>query len=122
MSHGKYWHYGKDGCRCPECTAAWREYRRGHYRRNRIHERSVQRERYAKNRSEGIRLLGGSCVLCGSTKDLEFDHIDPNTKQHEMVTLWHRSREVWLAELEKCQLLCVPCHLVKTGGEVVLSG
>lgn len=27
-----------------------------------------------------IEMLGGKCVRCGATEDLEFDHIDPSTK------------------------------------------
>jgi len=26
-------------------------------------------------------MLGGRCVRCGATEDLEFDHIDPSTKR-----------------------------------------
>lgn len=64
-------------------------------------------------REEFIDLLGGQCVQCSSTTDLEFDHIDPKTKLFN-ISGFHKSREALLAELKKCQLLCSECHKAKT--------
>lgn len=71
-----------------------------------------QREWYAARRAKGIELLGGKCVLCGATEELELDHIDPATKfTHRIFSYnWNKINE----ELAKCQLLCVPCHFEKT--------
>jgi hypothetical protein len=67
-----------------------------------------------RRRAEAIALLGGVCVRCGTTEDLEIDHIDRATKEYEIHdVLWSR-REVRLAELAKCQLLCSYHHLFKT--------
>lgn len=53
-------------------------------------------------------LLGGRCVLCGTTEDLQFDHIDAATKTIDVSAAirdgWSRRRIG--VELEKCQLLC----------------
>src|ERR1039458_4439369 len=75
-------------------------------------------ERLAKLRN----LLGGYCVECGTTDDLEFDHADPETKSFEI-----SSRALdgpWaalLAEAEKCELRCRPCHWKKSveSGDIV---
>lgn len=114
--HGVYSTYA-GGCRCDSCRLAWREYRREHRRRTAEETNERVRRIYAQNRAEAISILGGECVLCGSEEDLQFDHIIPSTKEAEMVTLWHRSKNVWLAEVAKCQLLCEPCHREKTFGE-----
>jgi len=61
--------------------------------------------------------LGRKCVDCGSTRDLEFDHIDPKTKLFSIGKIWSARWEVFLAELEKCQLKCKKCHLIKSNKE-----
>ena len=71
-----------------------------------------QREWYAARREEGVGLLGGKCIQCGATEDLEFDHIDPATKVTHRIWSWSWARIN--GELAKCQLLCVPCHFEKT--------
>lgn len=59
-------------------------------------------------------MLGGKCITCGTTKKLEFDHIDSKTKEFNIV---HGLSKPWSAlveELAKCQLLCKKCHEIKT--------
>ena len=62
-----------------------------------------------------ICVRGGKCEMCG-TKDppngWNFDHIDPQLKEHEFNA--GNNYEVTFRELEKCQLLCTDCHLEKT--------
>lgn len=55
---------------------------------------------------------GKSCAQCGSTQNLELDHVDPSTKIHHAIWTWRESRR--LAEASKCQALCHDCHLAKT--------
>jgi len=87
-------------------------------------QRAYQREWMAKRRRKALALLGGKCVRCGSTEDLEFDHIDPTTKDHRLRGRlrqgfpWSWSWTRILAELDKCQLLCEPCHERKTIPEI----
>ena len=57
--------------------------------------------------------LGGKCVECGSTSHLEFDHIDPATKSFTVGQGWSLAWETVKEELDKCQLLCKPCHVEK---------
>ena len=55
---------------------------------------------------------GRTCVRCGSDTDLELDHVDSSTKVSSTVWGWSQDRRD--AELAKCQVLCRPCHLLKT--------
>lgn len=61
-----------------------------------------------------IEYLGGKCVVCTSQEGLEIDHIDPSTKCYAILARWNKSLDYHKPELEKCQLLCVTCHLSKT--------
>lgn len=76
-------------------------------------------ERRRRRRVKATEYLGGKCVQCGSTIDLQFDHIDPNTKDFEISKAkaldgpWERLEE----ELKKCQLLCELHHIDKTRSE-----
>jgi hypothetical protein len=67
-----------------------------------------------KRRQEFIELLGGKCIKCNSTEDLEFDHIDPETKLFSIGNIWWKSYTILLEEVKKCQLLCYDCHKEKT--------
>ena len=58
--------------------------------------------------------LGGKCVQCGSTKALEFDHIDPKTKSFNISAGYNKPKEILEKELSKCQLLCNKCHIEKS--------
>lgn len=70
-----------------------------------------------KRKSFAIEYLGGTCMRCGSVNDLEFDHIDPSTKVMVISKMWTSSREKFMEELKKCQLLCHSCHLEKSRKE-----
>jgi hypothetical protein len=61
-----------------------------------------------------IEKMGGKCVECGCTEALEFDHIDPATKSFNIAAGYTKPKEVLLAEVAKCQLLCNKCHIEKT--------
>ena len=45
---------------------------------------------------------------------LEFDHIDPKTKSHNICDIGHGSWQVIEEELSKCRVLCKPCHVNTT--------
>jgi hypothetical protein len=57
-------------------------------------------------------MAGKSCVICGTTQDLEVDHIDPEMKVAHRIWSWAIPRRN--AELAKCQVLCKAHHLEKT--------
>ena len=71
--------------------------------------------RRAKRRKFFESLLGGACVNCQATKQLEFDHVIPEDKSFNLATsCMEYSLETILPELQKCQLLCRSCHIRKT--------
>jgi hypothetical protein len=53
-----------------------------------------------------------SCAFCGSTRDLEIDHIDAKQKVSHNIWSWSRSRRE--AELAKCRVLCRGCHQARS--------
>jgi hypothetical protein len=79
-------------------------------------QRQKDLARYYDRLTKAKEHLGGRCVVCGTTENLEFDHINPAVK---LFTLTKRrlSKEKFEAELIKCQLLCHEHHLKKTAEE-----
>jgi hypothetical protein len=72
-----------------------------------------------KKRQQLINMLGGKCVRCGSIDKLELDHIDPHLKVFEarLVICSSWTRLEIQEEIKKLQILCNPCHTVKTVSE-----
>lgn len=68
--------------------------------------------RWLKRRRENWICHKGPCSMCGSSDNLEVDHIDPLTKISHRIWSWSEERR--LQELKKCQVLCRSCHLEKT--------
>lgn len=70
----------------------------------------------SEHRQAALVYLDGECVKCGSVDKLEFDHINDDREDADhcisrMLDLnWDRLK----TELNKCQLLCNPCHWDKT--------
>lgn len=63
-------------------------------------------------------LLEHPCVDCGEPdiRVLEFDHIDPSTKEHSvsrMVSQGYATEKV-AAEMAKCEVRCCNCHRLRT--------
>jgi 5-methylcytosine-specific restriction endonuclease McrA len=77
-------------------------------------KREYQRQWLARKREKAIHEYGGVCSQCGSSEDLEFDHINPELKARNIGAIWSYSWENIRDELAKCQLLCVDCHKAKT--------
>ena len=79
-------------------------------------EANIERvkERKNKHRQECLNRLGGKCLVCGTTSNLEFDHIDPNTKKFQITAGLSYKLEVLFEEVDKCQLLCKKHHIEKT--------
>lgn len=76
--------------------------------------REYMLRRYYRRRGEAIEKLGGQCKSCGTTDDLEFDHIDPDQKEYSIAKIFTSGSEGKVqAEVAKCQLLCTDCHKKK---------
>lgn len=101
------------------------EYKKDWYERNKnqVIERSKQyyeenkervkeriRQRATKRRSNY--LANKSCVVCGSTADLELDHIVPHKKNKGVD--WSAKLENLEEELLLCQVLCRRHHMEKS--------
>jgi 5-methylcytosine-specific restriction endonuclease McrA len=73
-------------------------------------KRRYQREWVAKRRAAWF--AGKQCVDCGSTENLELDHVSPAEKlTHRVWSFsWKRIEE----ETKKCVVRCHACHLKKT--------
>lgn len=81
---------------------------------NNEYHRQYNNERYQLWRQKQIDKLGGKCVICSSTEELEFDHIDRETKEFDIGKGWALSQEIVDKELAKCQLLCNTHHTEKS--------
>jgi 5-methylcytosine-specific restriction endonuclease McrA len=75
--------------------------------------RTYIKARRKVRRARLIELLGGQCVRCGSTDELEFDHIDPETKVFAVGSDMSRAWDKLVEEALKCQLLCRECLVAK---------
>lgn len=71
---------------------------------------------WRKNRRLKWIYENGPCKKCGSTEQLEVDHIDPSTKVTHKVWTWSCERRK--NELAKCQVLCKSCHREKTNQQL----
>jgi 5-methylcytosine-specific restriction endonuclease McrA len=73
------------------------------------------KERYHRRREYWKAALGGECAECGSTDDLEFDHIVAEEKSYPIAKILSGGSEKKVAEeMAKCQLLCRPHHIEKS--------
>lgn len=80
-------------------------------------KREYDRLRASTARAEFVASRGGICAKCGSSEQIEIDHIDPKTKEYKIATIWSRKKEIREYELAKCQLLCNSCHKEKSARE-----
>ena len=71
----------------------------------------------AENRAHYVDLMGGKCVKCGTTENLEVDHINAEDKTLRISSMWLMKQDRIMEELDKCQLLCHDCHKQKTREE-----
>lgn len=72
-------------------------------------QREFQREWCRKRRED---FFADKACICGSTINLELDHIDESKKITHRIWSWSEKRRN--EELAKCQILCEACHKEKT--------
>ena len=72
-------------------------------------------KRRRKVRDMALEYKGSACQICGYNKSkraLSFHHVEPNKKDFGISSRWFtRSWEKTRAELDKCILLCMNCHM-----------
>lgn len=86
-------------------------------KQNRDKKNTNLRNNRQKKRQRCIEYLGGKCVGCGTTENLQFDHLDRSQKQHNISRIVDWKFERIVPELDKCRLLCDDCHQIKTRAE-----
>ena len=70
---------------------------------------------YKAIRKDVIARLGGKCVVCGTNRRLEIDHINPKKKKFEVsARVCTMDAKKLQKELDKCQLLCHKHHMQKS--------
>lgn len=75
----------------------------------------VNVRRRACHAARKARIYAGVCMDCGSTNRLEYDHRDPATKSFGIApNLRARLTPVLQAEIQKCDLVCHDCHVIRT--------
>ena len=82
--------------------------------RSKERNREYNLQYYKKRRAYLIQELGGKCCVCGSTENLEFDHIISADKEYAIADLITQSPDKLYKEINKCQLLCKSCHIKKS--------
>lgn len=94
--------------------ARQKKYDQKRYAKRREYMRAYQLRWVTARRDEWIQSKGGKCVVCGSTHQLEVDHILPELKEFNPKNVWGLKKEKREAELAKCQVLCKLCHIEKS--------
>jgi len=82
--------------------------------KNKEAERKWFSDRKKRRKQEIKDYLGGKCVGCGTTENLQFDHIDRTQKKFLILSNANMAWDKLTAEADKCQLLCKDCHRIKT--------
>ena len=80
--------------------------------------REYMLRRYRRRREQGFSIIGRKCVDCGSTENLEFDHVDRGQKTHDVAKIFSYRNEVFLTEVRKCVPRCHACHKARTSEQM----
>lgn len=89
------------------------ERNREQHQKHKVKRNEAQRLRRRERRKVLIEYLGGKCVGCGVTENLQFDHIVRADKSFTLGRCFDLSWDKLYAEADKCQLLCKKCHELK---------
>jgi 5-methylcytosine-specific restriction endonuclease McrA len=75
-------------------------------------ERKRKRQREWKAARRAKWFADKSCLVCGTTENLQLDHINPEDKIDHRIWSWKWERIS--AEVDKCQVLCETHHIEKS--------
>jgi hypothetical protein len=84
------------------------------YQKHKAKRTETQRNRRHKRKATLVEHLGGKCVGCGTTENLQFDHLDRTKKSFDIGKKLDYSLDKLIPEVNKCQLLCYKCHEYKS--------
>ena len=98
----------------PEYREKVQQKNKEQYQKHKAKRVVTQRVRRQERRKILLEHLGGKCVGCGTTENLQFDHIDRTQKSFTIGKSMDYSMEKLIPEVEKCQLLCYNCHEIKS--------
>lgn len=73
--------------------------------------RDYMRRRYGQRRARALEILGGVCVVCGTTEDLRIARIPGTARQYHLSRVF--ATLAWakvVQELAGCRAICPPCH------------
>jgi hypothetical protein len=113
----------KNGCCYAYCRPCQTEYLHEHYLRNASLYKKRRREsgrRYLSRDKNYVAeyLRSHPCVDCGEHDPLvlEFDHVDPESKEATIASLvrWGCALDRLQREIAKCEVRCVHCHRRRT--------
>jgi hypothetical protein len=80
-------------------------------------KKEYDKERYHLRRRLALEYLGGKCTKCETVENLQIDHKYWTDKTLRFSTYFSYSLKKFYRELDKCQLLCFPCHIEKSKGD-----
>jgi len=99
----------------PEQREAQREYKRQWRESKKEKLREIANQYNKDKKQKLLNQFGSCCFACGSTENLQFDHLDKHDKCGNVTTiLYTRGFDEAVQEAKKCQLLCSDCHRIKT--------
>ena len=99
----------------PERAEKYKNQTKEWKQQNKEYVNKQARIRKAEKKAYLIEMLGGKCVGCGTTENLQFDHIDRKQKLFTIgKRLEYSLEDKLIPEAKKCQLLCKTCHQIKT--------
>ena len=90
-----------------------REFHRNYYAKNPHHAKQSQERKRARNRNLIYEHCGNVCCKCGTSENLEFDHINPALKKSRQSFL-SIGRSDLENQLDNIQVLCHTCHKAKS--------
>ena len=90
-----------------------REQKRKSYQKNKEAKARRANELKIRNRNNAIETLGGKCVDCGTTENLEFDHKVAGTGDIKICHILSSTQKLQ-EEIKKCELRCNQCHKART--------
>ncbi len=115
------WKKKQEGIRSKKCKTCTRKESAAHYQANKsIYNDRAKKNRpiyYEKSRNYMIEYLKSHpCVDCGISdiRVLQFDHREPVGTGAKRVSNYLSSYGALVKEIEKCDVRCANCHMIRT--------